>query len=92
MITTELPILNVSRYIYFAKSQMTFDEIGNLEDDETEVYQHTVDEIWVSYRSDETGIHYSAVYKKSKNNFSKMWCWKSKCCKSYSNIDRQIKC
>jgi hypothetical protein len=69
MITTELPILNVSTYIYFAKSQMTFDEIGNLEDDETEVYQSASDEIWVSYRSDETGIHYSAVYKKSKNNY-----------------------
>ncbi len=69
MITTELPILNVSRYIYFAKSQMTFDEIGNLEDDETEVYQSASDEIWISYRSDETGIHYSAVYKKSKNNY-----------------------
>ena len=69
VITNELPILNVSRYIYFAKSQMTFDEIGNLEGDETEVYQSASDEIWVSYRSDETGIHYSAVYKKSKNNY-----------------------
>ena len=69
MITTELPILNVSRYIYFAKSQMTFDEIGNLEGDETEVYQSAPDEIWISYRSDETNIGYSAVYKKSKNNY-----------------------
>ena len=69
MITTELPILNVSRYIYHAKPQMTFDEFNNLEDDETEVYQSASDEIWVSYRSDETGIHYSAVYKKSKNNY-----------------------
>ena len=69
MITTELPILNVSSYIYFAKSQMTFDEIGNLEDDETEIYQSAPDEIWISHRSDETGIHYSAVYKKSKNNY-----------------------
>ena len=68
MITTELPILNVSRYIYFAKSQMTFDEIGNLEGDETEIYQSASDEIQISYRSDETNIHYSAVYKKSKNN------------------------
>ena len=69
MITTELPILNVSRYIYHAKPQMTFDEFNNLEDDETEVYQSASDEIWVSYRSDETGIHYSAVYKKSKSNY-----------------------
>ena len=69
MITTELPILNVSRYIYFAKSQMTFDEIGNLEGDETEIYQSAPDEIWISYRSDETNIHYSIVYKKSKNNY-----------------------
>ena len=69
MITTELPILNVSRYIYFAKSQMTFDEIGNLEGDETEVYQSASDEIWISHRSDETNIHYSTVYKKSKNNY-----------------------
>jgi hypothetical protein len=38
---------------------MTFDEFNNLEDDETEVYQSASDEIWVSYRSDETGIHYS---------------------------------
>jgi hypothetical protein len=67
MITTELPILNVSTYIYFAKSKMKFAEIGKLEDDETEVYQSASDEIWVSYRSDETGI--SAVYKKSKNNY-----------------------
>ena len=51
MITTELPILNVSRYIYFAK------------------HQRASDEIWVSYSSDETDIHYSAVYKKSKNNY-----------------------
>ena len=69
MITTELPILNVSRYIHFAKSKMKFAEIGKLEDDDTEVYQSTSDEIWVSYRSDETNIHYSAVYKKSKNNY-----------------------
>ena len=69
MITTELPILNVSRYIYFAESKMTFEEIGNLEGDETEIYQSAPDEIWISYRSDETGIHYSAVYKKSKNNY-----------------------
>lgn len=69
VITTELPILNVSRYIYHAKPQMMFDEIGNLEDDETEVYQSASDEIWVSYRSDETNIRYSAVYKKSKNNY-----------------------
>ena len=26
--------------------------------------------------------------KKSKNNISKMWCWKSKCCKDYTNNDR----
>ena len=69
VITTELPILNVSRYIYHAKPQMTFDEIDNLEDDEMEVYQSASDEIWVSYRSDETGIRYSAVYKKSKSNY-----------------------
>lgn len=69
VITTELPILNVSRYIYHAKPQMTFDEFNNLEDDETEVYQSASDEIWVSYRSDETGIRYSAVYKKSKSNY-----------------------
>lgn len=69
MITTELPILNVSRYIYHAKPQMMFDEFNNLEDDETEVYQSASDEIWVSYRSDETDIHYSAVYKKSKSNY-----------------------
>ena len=84
MITTELPILNVSRYIYFAKSQMTFDEIGNLEGDETEVYQSASDEIWISYRSDETNIHYSAVYKKSKNNY-----WNITELTSYEYIDEE---
>lgn len=69
VISDELPILDVSRYICLAKSQMTFDEIGNLEDDEIEIYQSASDEIWVSYRSDETNIGYSAVYKKSKNNY-----------------------
>jgi hypothetical protein len=29
VITNELPILDVSRYICLAKSQMTFDEIGS---------------------------------------------------------------
>lgn len=69
VITDELPILDVSRYIYFAKSQMKFDEIDKLKGDEIEIYKNNSDKIWVSYRPDKTNICYSAVYEKSKNNY-----------------------